>query len=181
MYEKQRRSFLWCWRCGALGFGSLTLDMNCADRAQPYPTPFPTAPNHTTHYNPLQPSQPPTTPTLQHSTMPPPIYPHTPQYSTPHPPPARDLFPGRWVPSIQRSVSFAYSQKCQHQASFSLSWQYASSGFIPPLSKNFDPLHRHHLWGLSASHLARCPLLVARDVNPWATLLSITVLTIFII
>ena len=55
MYEKQRRSFLWCWRCGALGFGSLTLDMNCADRAQPYPTPFPTAPNHTTHYNPLQP------------------------------------------------------------------------------------------------------------------------------
>ena len=98
--------------------GSLTLDMNCADRAHPYPTPFPTAPNHTTPYNPLQPPTTATTPPLQQNTMPPPFYPHSPQYSTTQPPPARDLFPGRWVPSIQRSVYFAYSQKCQHQASF---------------------------------------------------------------
>ena len=110
--------------------GSLTLDMNCADRAQPYPTPFPTAPNHTTPYNHLQPPQPPhynTTLYHPHST-------HKP-HSTTHPPPARDLFPGRWVPSIQCSVYFAYSQKCQHQASFCsfavlaicLLWFYSSS------------------------------------------------------
>ena len=171
--------FLWCWRCGALGVWHLTWTVltERSHTQRPSP-PLPTIQLPKTPYNPLQ------HPLLQHNTMPPPIYPHTPQYSTPHPPPARDLFPGRWVPSIQRSVYFAYSQKCQHLASFLF---FRCPGNMSPLvlflliKKNFDPLHRHHLWGLSASHLARCPPLVARDVNPWATLLSITVLTIFII
>ena len=101
MYEKQRRSFLWCWRCGALGVWHLTWTVLTERSHTQRPSP------------PLPTIQPTTTPYNPHTTTP-----HSWQYSTPHPPPARDLFPGRWVPSIQRSVSFAYSQKCQHQASF---------------------------------------------------------------
>ena len=158
--------------------GSLTLDMNCADRAQPYPTPFPTAPNHTTPYNPLQPL--PTT-TEHYAT---PILPTLPtvQYN-PAPSSERPLF---W------KMSPFYPMLCLLRIFTEVSAPsfflfFPCPGNMPPLvlffiiKKNFDHLHRLHLWGLSASHLARCPPLVARDVNPWATLLSITVLTIFII
>ena len=127
MLQKQRRSFLWCWRCGALGVWHLTWTVLTGRSHTQRPSPpLPT----------IQPPTTPTTPSLQHNTIPPPFYTQTPQYNcTTQPPPARDLFPGRWVPSIQRSVYFAYSQKCQHQASFCsfpvlaicLLWFYSSS------------------------------------------------------
>ena len=105
--------------------------MNCADRAQPYPTPFPTAPNHTTPYNPLQPSQPPhynTTLCHPHST-------HTP-HSTVHPIPLqRENSFLEDESLLSNAVCCAYSQKCQNQASFCsfavlaicLLWSYSSA------------------------------------------------------
>ena len=175
MYQKQRRSFLWCWRCGALGVWHLTWTVltERSHTQRPSP-PLPTIQPSTTPYTP------PTT--IEHYATP--ILPTLPtvQYNP--------------APSSERPLSWKmspfYPMLCLLRIftevsvpSFFLIFPYP--GNMPLLvlfliiKKNFDHLHRHHFLGLSASHLARCPPLVARDVNPWATLLSITVLTIFII
>ena len=112
--------------------GSLTLDMNCADRAQPYPTPFPTAPN------PLQPSTTPYNPPTRRQHYATPILPTHPtsvQY-TPSPSSERTLsskmspfYPTLSAAHIHRSV------RTKLLFVLLLSWQYASPGLIPPLSK----------------------------------------------
>ena len=127
--------------------GSLTLDMNCADRAQPYPTPFPTAPNHTTPYNPLQPPTTATTPPLQQNTMPPPFYPHSPQYSTPYPPSSERPLSWKMSPFYPTLCLLRIFTEVSAPSFFLF---FRCPGNMPPLvlfiliKKNFDHLHRHH-------------------------------------
>ena len=112
--------------------GSLTPDMNCADRAQPYPTPFPTVPNHTTLTTPYNPHT-----TTQHYATP--ILPTQPtvQY-TPSPSSERPLSwkMSPFYPSNALSTSHIHrSVRTKLLFVLLLSWQYASPGLIPPLSK----------------------------------------------
>ena len=137
MLQKQGRPFLWCWRWGALGVWHLTWTVltERSHTQRPSP-PLPTIQLPTTTYNPHNPLT-----TTQH-------------YTTPilHTNPTVQPIP------LQRETSFledesllsnALSTSHIHRSVstkllfvLSLSWQYASSGFIPLLSKNFDHLHK---------------------------------------